>query len=287
MKKYYTLIAAAAAMALAFGSCTEEDPVPPLPTDFEEDVIAGEDDTDEPDEEEPGGTPAAPDEEGNFIHDSGFGEATLANALYSETLVYNEWLYYVADTYNGKFTLEITDDAERGRVGKMTNAGTAIPNSDPGRSFFCQMIEGTMDPGLYTISFKAKAASGPAKTRIFIRTTDADGKPAATYFPFYSGKPASDDSKYTAYCKNCPEATPTEANPPLSTEEWMEFEFIIDLSKVVPTGSVAYSSAAASTETDRTGILVCLQNNAANSAMLIDDVTLAKYTEESSSETEN
>ena len=138
MKKYYTLIAAAAAMALAFGSCTEEDPVPPLPTDFEEDVIAGEDDTDEPDEEEPGGTPAAPDEEGNFIHDSGFGEATLANALYSETLVYNEWLYYVAGTHTGKFTLEITDDAERGRVGKMTNAGTAIPNSDPGRSFFCQ-----------------------------------------------------------------------------------------------------------------------------------------------------
>ncbi len=225
--------------------------------------------------------------DGNYVYDSGFDEAELAHTPYDEPLVYNEWLYYVAGTHTGKFTLEIADDAEGGKVGKMTNAGTPIPNSDPGRSFFCQMIEGTMDPGLYTIAFKAKAASGPAKTRIFIRTTDADGKPAATYFPFYSGKPAADDSKYTAYCKNCPEATPTDSNPPLSTEKWMEFEFIIDLSKVVPTGSVAYSSAAASTETDRTGILVCLQNNAADSAMLIDNVTLAKYTEESSSETEN
>ena len=61
----------------------------------------------------------------------------------------------------------------------------------------------------------------------------------------------------------------------------MEFSYVIDFSKITDQkASITYESALNASLVDRTDIVLCLQNNAQNSTMLIDDVTLIKYINE-------
>ena len=252
LRLFLTIIALA-----TIANCTKENDVPPLPEDFEEDIEI----TD----------PEDPETE-NFIHDSGFDETDLIKSITDEPLIYDTWVY--SNSYPDDFSFELAYDGEQENVGKMI-CGTErnIPNSDPTRAFIAQRIRGTFEAGLYTLTFKAKSAEGNPTCRIFIRCTDESGALAKRYFIYETGKPSNPEGKYTAYCKNCPE-TP---NTYLSTEEWMSFSYVIDLSKIVTeTASVAYNTAENSTEIDRTDIVVCLQNNQKKSSMLVDDVTLSK-----------
>lgn len=243
--------------------CGDSDYVsPPLPDDFEEDVVEGDGEDTDP-------------EVVNLITNGDFeANEDLNTPLESEPLLYDDWSVY--NKYSDSFSFLIGFNAEQGNIGQMSNTDKSIPNSDPCRAFIAQRIKGVVDPALYTISFKAKALDGSVVCRVFVQATNEEGKLSGRYFIYETGKPTSETGKYWAYCKNFP-----SDGSPLSTDEWIEFSTVIDFSKIITkTASVTYGEAVKSTLVDRTDIIVCLQNNALNSTMQIDDVSLTKYVNE-------
>lgn len=238
-------------LALCFGtlSCSDTEPFPPLPTEFEEDEEV----------EEPGQTIV------NLVQDSDFEVADVNRKLNDVPTLYDVWT--VQNNYTATTSFTTAYDGEQGAVAAMVNTTTSIPNSDPTRAFFAQRIKGVVESGLYTFAFKGRASAGAPTCRMFIKATDADGNVVERYFIYDSEKPTTPTGKYFAYCKNC-----------LLSSEWHEFKYVIDFSKITTQkASITYESAEKSTAVDRTNIVVCLQNNALNSTMQIDDVSLIKY----------
>ena len=240
------------ALIVGLSSCEDKEEIAPLPTEFEEDV-----------EDTPGG-----DIPVNLIHDADFETADLERKLTDSPIIYNEWV--VLNNYPSTISFSTAYDGEQETVGKMMNTTTSIPNADPTRAFIAQRIKGVVEPALYTFYFKGKSSGGTPTCRIFIKATDAAGNVVERYFIYDTEKPTSPTGKYWAYCKNC-----------LLSSEWVEFSYVIDFSKITDQkASITYESALNASLVDRTDIVLCLQNNAQNSTMLIDDVTLIKYINE-------
>lgn len=240
--------------------CGDDDYVsPPLPDDFEEDVEDGDGGDTDP-------------EIINLVTNGDFeASEDLSVMLETEPLLYDDWSVY--NKFINSFTFTVGFNAEQGNVGQMCNTDKSIPNSDPCRAFIAQRIKGVVDPALYTISFKAKALEGSAVCRVFVQATNEDGQLATRYFIYDTGKPTTETGKYWAYCKICP-----ADGSPLPKDEWLEFSAVIDFSKIITkAASVTYGEAVKSTLADRTDIIICLQNNALNSTLQIDDVSLTKY----------
>lgn len=203
-------------------------------------------------------------DDSSLIKDYSFEMSDLTK-IYTQTtplILYDVWASHIDQTLSTNTTLTTGSDLERSKVGQMSNATLNIPNSNAWKAFIAQRIQNVADPSLYRISFWAKTLVGNSTIRVFVKINGTTNK----FFIFDSGKPTEPTGSYTAFCKNLP-----------LTSDWQYFEHVLDFSKTTTTmGSIAYNSAVASTTDDLTNFSVCLQNNAANSTMQVDDVILKK-----------
>lgn len=209
----------------------------------------------------------------NLVYDPNFEAADLQR-VYSQTFPnvwYNVWTSHVHETQVSSSIL-IDSDATRGNVGIMINGAQSIANAYAWRAFIAQRIQTSVEPGLYKMSFWGKSSNGASTARIFSITGQRNANNQYKYFIFDTDKPTDPSGKYFAFCKNIP----------LSTD-WQYFEYVFDFSKTTDQlASIAYNSTIVSTNEDLTNFTICLQNNAANSTMHIDEVSLVKNVETSS-----
>lgn len=203
----------------------------------------------------------------NLISDPNFDNADLQR-VYSQTFPnvwYNVWTSHIHETQVSSSIL-IESDIAKGNVGVMINGAQNIANAYAWRAFIAQRIQATAEQGLYKLSFWGKSSNGASTARIFSITGQRNQNNQYKYFIFDTDKPVEPTGKYFAFCKNIP----------LSTD-WQYFEYMLDFSKTTDQlASIAYNSLVESTNEDLTNFTICLQNNAANSTMQIDEVSLVK-----------
>ncbi len=204
----------------------------------------------------------------NLINDSKFDEADLQR-VYSQTFPnvwYNVWTQHVHSTQTSSSIL-LQTDATRGNVGAMINGAQNIANAYAWRAFIAQRIQTTAEAGLYKISFWGKSTEGTPTARIFSITGERNASNQYKYFIFDTDKPTESTGKYWAFCKNIP-----------LTSDWVYHEYVFDFSKTTDQlASIEYGSALTATTEDLTNFSICLQNNAANSTMRIDEISLTKH----------
>lgn len=203
----------------------------------------------------------------NMVFDPNFDNADLQR-VYSQTFPqtwYNVWTQHIHSTQATSSVL-LQTDAMHGNVGAMINGSQNIANAYAWRAFIAQRIQNTAEAALYKISFWGKATNGTPTARIFSITGERNASNQYKYFIFDTDKPTEINGKYWAFCKNIP-----------LTSDWVYHEYVLDFSKTTDQlASIEYSSALAATNEDLTNFSICLQNNAANSTMQIDKVSLVK-----------
>jgi hypothetical protein len=203
----------------------------------------------------------------NLISDPNFDNADLQR-VYSQTFPnvwYNVWTSHIHETQVSSSIL-VESDIAKGNVGAMINGAQNIANAYAWRAFIAQRIQTTAEQSLYKLSFWGKSSNGASTARIFSITGQRNQNNQYKYFIFDTDKPTEPTGKYFAFCKNIP----------LSTD-WQYFEYMLDFSKTTDQlASIAYNSLVESTNEDLTNFTICLQNNAANSTMQIDEVSLVK-----------
>jgi len=203
----------------------------------------------------------------NLIQDKNFEAADLSRVyVESDTNPASAygWAKVIQASWNDdNVKITVVNDAQRSKTAQMELVGTnSIPNTAPFRAFIAQRVGIVADPALYRISFWAKAINGTPVVRIFVKLDAYTNQ----YIIFDTDKPTNQTSTYTAYCKNL---TPSA--------EWTYFENVVDLSKKTTSrGAINNTQAIATTESERTNVAVCFQNNTAGSTVQVDQVEFTK-----------
>ena len=215
------------------------------------------------------GWPIAPfyiENESQCLSDNLFDESTTEsiNDRYavSKPFIYDEWVS--VNAYKEQISFHVADDADRGAVAAM-KTDVVISNKYPFRGFLTQRLSGTLEPGLYELSFYTKTSDAESMCRVFVHCTDENGDKINKWFARY---PDSGNAN-TVYCSN---------SKITSADGWTRFSYVFDLGKTVSTtSSINYVDAANSTEVDLTDVLVCLQNGTMGTTLFLDEISFAPY----------
>lgn len=138
------------------------------------------------------------------------------------------------------------------------------------KAFVAQRYEGSVEPGMYRLSFWAKSEDA-GQVKAFIRLSDEDGKDLQRFFVCTQSQPKKADRKfYGGFGK---------ANP---SGKWTFYTLDFDFSKVSNTiYQFAMTETEDATPTDLTNFSVCFQNSASEpSSIQIDGVSLKKIEEQ-------
>lgn len=200
-----------------------------------------------------------------LIADNEFDKADLSIPFgNSDTATFGVWCS-VNNEEGASF--RIVDDKTRGKALEFS--------CDPKlstwyKAFVAQRCQGTVEPGMYRLSFWAKSED-MGQVKAFIRLTDANGKDQQRFFVCTQSQPKKADRKfYGGFGK---------ANP---SGKWSFYTLDFDFSKASNTIYLfAMTETEETTETDRTDFSLCFQNSAAEpSSILIDSVSLKKIEEQ-------
>lgn len=166
----------------------------------------------------------------------------------------------------GVATIQVVDDKQRGKVAQFS--------VDPKlttwyKAFVAQRYEGTVEPGIYRLTFWAKSKDG-GEVKAFVRLTNEDGKDLQRFFVCNQSKPKKDDRKfYGGFAKAAPGMG------------WKQYTADFDFRKVTNTiYAFTMQETEDATETDLTNFSICFQNSSAEgTTILVDGISLQKLAE--------
>ena len=195
-----------------------------------------------------------------LIKDGDFNETDLSTAYNDK--VGGEWCIHNAEA-PGVATIKLVEDKERGNV---VSFSVDPKLSTWYKAFVAQRYEGTVEPGLYRLTFWAKSKDG-GEVKAFIRLTDENGKDLQRFILCNQSKPKSDTRKfYGGFAK---------ANP---GRKWVQYTADFDFSKVANSiYSFTMQEVEDATEEDLTNFSICFQNSFGDATtILVDGISLQK-----------